>query len=62
MKNGTVAKREVKAPPQTRRELRALLRGAVREIKAMSAEERFATMVRAGIYTKAGKLTKPYAG
>jgi hypothetical protein len=48
------------APPRTKKELRALLRGMVREIKAMSVEERMASLVSAGIYTKSGKLTKRY--
>lgn len=46
------------APPRTLKELRALHRRVVRKITAMSPEERIATMVRAGIYTKSGKLTK----
>jgi len=28
----------------------------------MSKEQFFQTLVRAGIYTKGGKLTKPYGG
>jgi hypothetical protein len=31
-------------------------------IAAMSSKQRLATMVRAGIYTKSGKLTKQYGG
>jgi hypothetical protein len=50
------------APPRTRKELRALHRRMVSEITAMSAKQRLATMVRAGIYTKSGKLTKQYGG
>lgn len=50
------------APPRTRKELRALYSRVVRKIAAMSPEQRLATMVRAGIYTKSGKLTKQYGG
>lgn len=50
------------APPQTRKELQALYRRVVKEIAAMSPQQRMATMVRAGIYTKRGKLTKQYGG
>jgi len=55
-KNGFVA------PPQTRKELQALYGRAIRKISAMSPQERLATMVRTGIYTKGGKLTKQYGG
>ena len=50
------------APPRTRKELRVLYSRVVRKISAMSPEQRLATMVRAGIYTKSGKLTKQYGG
>jgi len=50
------------APPRTRRELRMLYSRVVRKITAMSPEQRLATMVRADIYTKSGKLTKQYGG
>ena len=50
------------APPRTRKELRVLYSRVVKEISAMSAKQRLATMVRAGIYTKSGKLTKQYGG
>ncbi len=50
------------APPRTRKELRALYGRVVKEISAMSPKERLATLVRAGIYTKSGKLTKHYGG
>ena len=55
-KNGYVA------PPQTRKEFRELYDRVVRKITAMSSKQRLATMVRAGIYTKDGKLTKQYGG
>jgi hypothetical protein len=55
-KNGFVA------PPQTRKELKALYNRVVKEIAAMTPKERLATMIGAGIYTKAGKLTKQYGG
>jgi hypothetical protein len=50
------------APPRNGKELRSLHRRVVRKITAMSPEQRLATMVRAGIYTKGGKLTKQYGG
>jgi tripartite-type tricarboxylate transporter receptor subunit TctC len=50
------------APPQTREELRQLYSRVVKKIAAMSPNQRLATMVRAGIYTKRGKLTKQYGG
>jgi len=48
------------APPRTQKELKALYRRVVKEIRAMSPEQRFQTMVRAGIFTKGGKLTRHY--
>jgi hypothetical protein len=56
LKNGFVA------PPQTQRELQALYGRVVKKIAAMTPRERLATMERAGIYTKRGKLTKHYGG
>jgi hypothetical protein len=55
-RNGSVA------PPRSGKELRALYSRVVKKISAMSPEQRLATMVRAGIYTKSGKLTKHYGG
>jgi hypothetical protein len=48
--------------PATRRELLEVYERVVSKVAAMSSEERFATMVRSGIYTKSGKLTKHYGG
>ncbi len=48
--------------PATRKELLAVFESVVSEVAAMSSDERFATMVSAGIYTKSGKLTKHYGG
>ena len=58
------AKRRIEfaAPPQTRKELEALYSRVVKKVARMSPEQRFETMVRAGIYTKSGKLTKQYGG
>ena len=50
------------APPRTRKELRALLDDSIKRMKAMSTEELFQTMVRAGIYTAGGRLRKEYGG
>ena len=55
-KNGYVA------PPQTRKEFKKLYDRLVKKVAAMSSKQRLATMVRAGIYTKSGKLTKQYGG
>ncbi len=35
---------------------------AIRKASAMSPSELFGTLVRAGIYTKSGKLRKAYGG
>jgi hypothetical protein len=51
-----------RAMPATRKELLAVFESVVSEVAAMSSDERFATMVSAGIYTKSGKLTKHYGG
>jgi len=56
-KNGYVV-----APPQTRKELKALYDRVVKKVAAMSPDQRMATMIRAGIYTKDGRLTKQYGG
>lgn len=56
LKNGFVA------PPQTRKELQALYSRVVKKIAAMSPRQRITTMEHAGIYTKAGKLTKEFGG
>jgi hypothetical protein len=50
------------APPQSRKELKALYGRVVKTITSMSPHQRSETMVRAGIYTKGGKLTKQYGG
>jgi len=49
-------------PPQTRKEFKKLYDRVVKKVAAMSSKQRLATMVRAGIYTKSGKLTKQYGG
>jgi len=59
MRNGTLS---YAAPPRTRKEVRALMDRLVKKISSMSPQERFASMVRAGIYTKSGKLRKQYGG
>ena len=61
-KKAVDAKNGYLAPPRTGRELQALYSRVVKEIAAMSPKKRLATMVRAGIYTKSGKLTKQYGG
>jgi hypothetical protein len=50
------------APPRTERELKALLRGMVREVTAMTQKQRMASLVSAGIFTKSGKFSKKYGG
>ena len=58
MRNGTT----YAAPPRTRREIQTLVDRVVERVAAMSPRQRFGTMVRAGIYTKSGKLRKQYGG
>jgi spore coat protein CotF len=50
------------APPKTHKELRAVLNASIKRAKAMSPEQLFETMVRAGIYTRHGRLRKEYGG
>ncbi len=45
----------------TEKELRKAYKLMIAQIKAMTPEERFQSLVKAGIYTKKGKLTKKYA-
>ena len=60
----TGMKREIayQEPPRTRKELRELHERVVKKVKAMSPQECFQTIVRAGIYTQQGKLAKEYRG
>ncbi len=46
----------------TDKELRLVYRRMIAKIKAMTPEERMRTLVRAGVYTKDGQLTKKYGG
>ena len=39
----------------------AVHRAIMKKLSAMSADQIFATAVKSGIYTKGGKLKKPYA-
>jgi hypothetical protein len=50
------------SPPRTEKELRALFRSVVREVRAMTPKEVMATIKSAGIVTKSGKLSKRYGG
>ncbi|MBI2927595.1 MAG: hypothetical protein HYY24_18010 [Verrucomicrobia bacterium] len=50
------------APPRNRSELLAIHKRLLKKVRAMSSDQLFATMVRAGIYTKSGKLRKEYGG
>jgi len=59
MKNGAST---YAAPPRTSKEKQALVNRTVRKASAMSPEQLFSTMVRAGVYTKSGKLRKQYGG
>ncbi len=59
---GLETKNGFAAPPRTGKELRVLYGRVVKKIATMSPEQRLATMVRAGIYTKGRKLTKQYGG
>jgi len=44
----------------TDKELRMVYRRMIAKIKAMTPEERLQTLVRAGVYTKDGQLSKKY--
>jgi len=46
----------------SRSELLAAHERALKRTREMTAEERFASLVRAGIYTRDGKLTPRYGG
>lgn len=46
----------------TDKELRVVYRRMISKIKAMTPEERLRTLIRAGVYTKGGQLTKKYGG
>lgn len=48
--------------PQSRKQLLAELDRVVKKEAALSPREHFANLVRLGIYTKTGKLTKQYGG
>ena len=46
----------------SRSELLAAHERALKGFKKLSAEDRFESLIRAGIYTRAGKLTPRYGG
>jgi hypothetical protein len=46
----------------SRTELFAAHERALKRFKGMSADDRFQSLVRAGIYTREGKLTARYGG
>ena len=48
--------------PHSRAELIQAHERALKRFRAMNASERFASLIRAGIYTRAGKLTSRYGG
>lgn len=50
------------SPPLTHKELVARNNAVIRMIKSWTPEEMMASLVRAGIYTKSGKLRKEYGG
>jgi hypothetical protein len=50
------------APPRIRKEMRSLVDRVIKKASAMSPNELFGTLVRAGIHTKNGKLRKAYGG
>lgn len=52
----------VAAPPRTEKDVKALLKSVVKETAAMSAEEVAASIQRAGIFTRSGKLSRKYGG
>ncbi|HXR08347.1 MAG TPA: hypothetical protein VN765_13505 [Candidatus Acidoferrum sp.] len=58
-KNG---KSRVNGKQFTRKELLAAHERALKRLSRMSADEGFATLVEAGIYTRDGKLAPRYGG
>ena len=48
--------------PHPRNELLAAHERALKQFKGMTAHDRFASLVTAGIYTRDGKLTPRYGG
>lgn len=46
-------------PPSTRKEMQSLVVRAIKKASAMSANELFGTLVRAGVYTKHGNCGTP---
>jgi len=49
-------------PPRNRRELLASYEHVINTVKNWTEEEFMASLVRAGIYTRNGKLRKEYGG
>ena len=63
MKNGAKNRKpRCNGAELTRQELLAAHEDSIRLTDKMSAREVFGTMVRAGIYTRDGKLTPRYGG
>jgi len=58
-KNGKV---RANGKVHSQRELLAAHERALKGFKKLNAQDRFETLVRAGIYTRAGKLTARYGG
>jgi len=57
-----IAKRHANGKIPSREELLAAHRRALEATRRLTPEEGFASLVRAGIYTRAGKLTSRYGG
>ena len=63
MKNGTKnRKTRPNGAIPTRAELLAAHERALKKMDQMTVEEGFALLVRSGIYTRGGKLTRRYGG
>ncbi|PWU08776.1 MAG: hypothetical protein C5B50_28925 [Verrucomicrobia bacterium] len=56
------AKQRLNGKVRSREELLAALDRALKATQEMTSEEKFQSLVRAGIYTQGGKLTPRYGG
>jgi len=56
------AKSRTNGSPLTRKELLEAHERALKHVQKMTAQEGFESLVRAGIYTRDGKLTTRYGG
>ncbi|MBU6427304.1 hypothetical protein KGQ27_03690 [Patescibacteria group bacterium] len=62
VEKGGFVKSNARQGPFTRAELLKLHEEAIKEVKAMTPEEGFQSLIEAGIYTPDGKLAPEYGG